>query len=636
MLPNDNGVRDNVGFRLAESVPTLPELLKKNGYATGGAVSAFVLRRETGIGRGFDFFDDEVEPLGANDTAAIGRVQRNGRETMQVLEKWLDGNTERPFFAFLHLYEPHTPYRPPEPYFSKYPIHYDGEIAYADAIVGEFVQYLKQHDLYDKALIILLSDHGEGLNEHGEDEHGIFLYREALQVPLIVKLPKSANAATMVDAPVELVDVLPTIAEETATPLANDRRRPGTSLLAKHDATRAIYSETFYPKFHFGWSDLHSLITGNDHFIRAPLPELYDLASDPAERRNTIEQNRRAYVRMRAAIEPFVRDAPAPSAIDSEDAAKLAALGYVGSTVSTAPGQQLPDPKTTIGVFQQIRLAFTWYRTGKEDDALRLTNQLLTANSQITDLWDLKSKILTKMERPRDAVEAAKDGLRHVPGAIALLHDVSAGALAIDDLDTAQQHAELALKIEPGTAHATLAQIWLRRGNLDKAEAEAKLALQTAHDPTGALIQLANVEKDRGNLQAALAYIDNALAKSSRKPVPPPGLHLARGDILARLARNAEAEREFRTEIANYPASPTAYSSLILLLSSTGRTDEATQLVYTLVKSAPGPHAYVVVSETLKAVGDDQGAAYWAYQGLQKYPRDRELRELPKKLTRKL
>ena len=636
MLPNDNGVHDNVGFRLSESIPTLPALLKRNGYATGAAVSAFVLRRETGIARGFDFFDDEVEPIGAADQSAIGRVQRNGRETAQALEKWLDANRGKPFFALLHLYEPHSPYTPPEPYLSRYRNRYDGEIAYADAIVGEFLAHLKQHDLYDKTLIILLSDHGEGLDDHGEDEHGIFLYREALQVPLILKLPDGAKRGTTVDAPVQLIDILPTIAERTATALPADKRRAGESLLAvaKRAPQRQIFAETFYPKFHFGWSDLHSLIAGNDHYIRAPQPELYDLAADPQEKHNALEQNRRAYVRLRQAMEPFLRDAPAPSSIDSEDAAKLAALGYVGSTVSTPAGKALPDPKTTIGTFQKIRLAFTWYRNGKEDEALRLTEQLLAENSQITDLWDLKYKILVKMDRQRDAIDAAQQGLRSVPAAVSLLHDVATGALQIGDLDTAEQHAQLAVKLEPGRAHDILSRIWLRRGNVDRAVAEAKLSLETSPDPTGALIQLAIAEKERGNLQAALASIDRAVEKARRKPSPPQDLHLARGDILARLGRNTEAEEEFRAEIAHYPSALNAYSSLILLLAATGRTGEATQLVYKLVEACPGPRAYVVVSETLKAIGDDQGAVYWAYQGLRQYPKDPELRGLPKRLSK--
>ncbi len=633
MLPADCGVHDNVGFRLSPSIPTLPELLKKNGYATGAAVSAFVLRHETGIARGFDFFDDETEPLGQDNT--IGRVQRDGRETLHALEKWLEDQTERPFFAFLHLYEPHTPYTPPEPYFSRYSNHYDGEIAYADAIVGELIQYLKQKDLYDKAFIILLSDHGEGLYEHGEEEHGIFLYREALQVPLLVKLPKERKGGMSVDTPAELVDVFPTILDRTATPAPTSGHRIGQSLLTMLNGgpQRPIYAETYYPRFHFGWSDLHSLIDGNDHYIRAPQPELYDLAGDPAEKKNMLQQNRRAYVRMHQAIEPYVREAPAPSSIDREEAAKLAALGYVGSTVATHAGQELPDPKTTVGTFHDIRVAFTWYRNGKEDEALRLTDRLLAANSQITDLWDLKCKILNKLGRQRDAVEAAKEGLRNVPTAIQLLYDVANGALAVGDLDTAQQHAEIALTIEPGEAHDILSRIWVRRGDTKRAEAEAKLALQTSHDPTNALILLADVEKQRGNLQAALAYLDRAEARASHKSTPPhQGLHLARGDILARLGRAAEAENEFRAEIAKFPSAPIAYSSLVMLLATERRQDDATKVVFDLIKASPDPHSYVTISETLKAIGDDRGALYWAYQGLQRYPTNAELRALPERL----
>ncbi|HEY3054009.1 MAG TPA: tetratricopeptide repeat protein, partial [Thermoanaerobaculia bacterium] len=360
----------------------------------------------------------------------------------------------------------------------------------------------------------------------------------------------------------------------------------------------------------------------------------YDLAADPAEKRNTFEQNRRAYVRLRVAVEPYVRETATPANIDPEEAAKLAALGYVGSTVTTQPGQALPDPKASMGVLHDIRQAFTWYRNGNEEDALRLTNKLLATNSQIGDLWDLKFKILEKMGRERDAIEAAKEGLRHVPSESALLLDVAKGSMQIGDLDAAQQHAELAVKTFPSKAHEILAHVWARRGDQNRAEGEAKLSLETASDPTPPLMQLAEIEKQRGNLQAALAYLDRAVEKTRRKPAPPENLHLARGDLLARLGRAGEAEQEFRYEIAHFPSSPNAYSSLILLLASNQRTAEATQLVFDVVKAAPSAHTYVVVSETLKAIGDDRGALYWAYQGLQRYPTDAEIRDLPKRLGR--
>ncbi len=630
MLPGDHGVRDNIGFRLDTKIPTVQELLRKNGYATGAAVSAFVLRHETGIARGFDFFDDDVQPV--DGQTVIGRVQREGNDTWAASRKWLDAHLGQPFFFFLHLYDPHTPYTPPEPYFSRYRSHYDGEIAYSDSVVGEVIADLKQHGVYDKALIILLSDHGEGLNEHGEEEHGLFLYREALQVPLLVKLPGSRKAGATVRTPVELVDVFPTILDRTATPRPTTGHRPGESLLdfLNSGPSRKIYAETYYPKFHFGWSDLHSLIDGNNHFIGAPKPELYDLASDPGEKNNTLESNRRAYVKMRSAIEPFVQHASAPTNIDPEEAAKLAALGYVGSTVTTKEGEQLRDPKEMLGAFHDIRVAYTEYRDGDEEKALALTGHLLEDNGQITDLWDLKSKILWRMGKQKESLEAAKDGLRHVPGAISLLYDVANLAFAMGDLETAQQHAAIAVKIEPGEAHEILARIALRRGQIDKAVEEANAAVQTAHDPTSMLMMLATIEKAKGNLGVALDDIDRATEQVSRKRPPKlEGLHLSRGDVLARLGRADEAEREFRAEIADFPKVSTAYASLIMLLATQRRLGEATKVVFDAVKADPEPHTYAVIADTLAAIGDTNGAMFWVDEGLQHYPADGELRAMP-------
>ncbi|MFY9550584.1 MAG: sulfatase, partial [Thermoanaerobaculia bacterium] len=204
LLPPQSGVRDNLGYALGPAPPTLGSALKAKGYATGGAVSSIVLSHATGVSRGFDFYEDGIEPTKANQT--ISRVQRNGAETAALLTNWIRGRGKGPFFAFLHLFEPHSPYEPPEPYRSRYPLLYDGEIARADEIVGGFLQDLKDRGLYDRALIVFLSDHGEGLNDHGEDEHGVLLYREAIHVPLIVKLPGSRRAGETVAAPVALVD----------------------------------------------------------------------------------------------------------------------------------------------------------------------------------------------------------------------------------------------------------------------------------------------------------------------------------------------------------------------------------------------------------------------------------------------
>jgi choline-sulfatase len=628
LLPSANGVRDNVGYRVEPKVPTLAELLKKNGYATGAAVSAFVLRRESGIARGFDFYDDDVEALGKDQV--MGHVQRDGTQTVAAAEQWLDRNEKNPFFLFVHLYEPHTPYAPPEPFHSQYKVPYDGEIAYVDQIVGRFLESLKRRGLYDKALIVLLSDHGEGLNEHGEEEHGIFLYREALQVPLMVKLPGSRKSGESVKAPVQLVDVFTTILEQTATPNVphHEGARSLVSMLDSNAPVRPVYSETYYPRLHFGWSDLHSLIDGDRHFIRAPIPELYDLTSDSAETKNRLPDDRRNYVQMRAAIEPYVKAASAPAAVDPEEAAKLAALGYVGSTVSTSDEGELPDPKSTIDVFRQIRQAYTYFRDEKFDQALAATDQLLRDNDRIVDIWDLKSKILSKMGRNRDAIQAARDGLKRQPNAVPLLMTVANHSIAVHDLEQAQVHAELLLKSEPSRAHEILARVAVERGDYKRAREEAEAALKNSHDPTLGYLTLGLVAKKENDFAAALKYLDQAggAVKNHKKPLAT--LHFNRGDVLARLGRNAEAEQEFRKEIEAYPQSPEAYSSLILLLSTQGRTQEATQLVYELVKKSPGAVSYVSVSETLKAIGDERGAVYWARQGLKKFPADPDLRQM--------
>jgi arylsulfatase A-like enzyme/Flp pilus assembly protein TadD len=629
-LPADNGIRDNIGFVLDAKIPTLPELLKKNGYATGGAISAYVLRRETGIARGFDVFDDEVEPIGAS--ATIGRVQRIGEETLASARKWLvERGEDEPFFLFLHTYDPHTPYTPPEPFRSRYKDAYDGEIAYSDQVVGDLISDLKQKGIYDKALIILLSDHGEGLNDHGEEEHGIFLYREAIQVPLIVKLPGNRSAGRSVSKPAALVDVFPTILEQTATPIPPGKSEAVSllSLMESDAPSRTIYSETYYPKLHFGWSDLHSMIDGEHHYIRAPIPELYDLGKDPGEKKNAIEENRRKYVALRAAIEPYVREAAAPTAIDPDDAAKLAALGYIGSSAAPKSGEALPDPKTTIGVFQEIRVAFTRFREERLEETLAICDRLLRDNDSILDLWDLKSKALGKLGRTQEAIDAAKEGLRRQPNTVALLSAVANLSILTGNLDDAERHAELLLKPEPGQAHELLARIYAERKDYARAEKEARAAMSGGRDSTPALMTLGLIEKQKGDLDASIRYLDEALANVRKKRNQRiPNLHFYRGDVLARLGRVQEAEGEFRQEIAAYPTHPDAYTSLILLLSANGRPQDATQLVFDLVKAAPHATSYIAISETLAAIGDGRGALYWAHQGAQKFPADRELQKM--------
>ncbi|MES1211548.1 MAG: sulfatase, partial [Acidobacteriota bacterium] len=214
VLPAVHGVRDNVGYHLDKGkiergeLPYLPWLLRKKGYATGAAVSAYVLQAKGGLDTGFDLYEDSIE---FRSNTGLGGLQRPGGETLKLARGWLDSVKDKPFFFFFHLYEPHTPYQPVEPFASRYASKYDGEIATADRIVGDLLAELKRLGVYDRALIILVSDHGEGLGEHGEEEHGVLLYDEAIHVPLLLKLPDAQLAGSTVSKPAQLTDVAPTV-----------------------------------------------------------------------------------------------------------------------------------------------------------------------------------------------------------------------------------------------------------------------------------------------------------------------------------------------------------------------------------------------------------------------------------------
>jgi arylsulfatase A-like enzyme/tetratricopeptide (TPR) repeat protein len=626
VLPAEHGNRDNIGYVLNKGVKPIAEILKGNGYATGAAVSAFVLRRESGLNRGFDLYDDAVDPLTTART--IGSIQRDGERTAKIASDWI-AKQEKPVFFFLHLYEPHTPYTPPEPYWSRYASRYDGEIARVDAIVGTFLQSLKDDGLYDKALVILTSDHGEGLGDHGEDEHGIFLYREALQVPLIVKLPGGRLAGTTVAAPVQSIDIVPTILERTAVnPPVKLAGRSLISFIQKRGPEkRAIYAETYYPRFHFGWADQHSLIDGDHHYLQSPKAELFDLASDPAEKRNVIAGDRRILFAMREAIAPFIREAELPAAIDAEEAAKLAALGYLGSTVQTKPGEVLPDPRDNLDTMKRIGQAFIKYRDKDYAAGLAITDSLLQTNPRILDLWDIKSKILAGLGRPGEAVVAAKEGLRLSPHATHLAIEIARLQLDEGNLDDAQRHAELAVKADPAQAYEVLARIWLERKDFRKAEEAAQQAIRGDSERVASLVTLARVQRDAGSLDEALRTIDRAVSlKRDKEEVAT--LYFIRGDILARLGRFDEAKRDLKKEIALFPEDPSAYKNLVLLLVAQNRIPEATELLRSLVRAAPTPPSYIAVCHVLETLGDKRGVHYWAMQGLGLFPDNAALRKL--------
>ena len=391
--PFQNGVQDFTGQPLDPKFQTLAQAMKRNGYATGAVVSSFVLDRTWGLGRGFDFYDDAFSAK-QFETSDLGLVQRRASESVDHALKWLKrvsaAGAAKPFFFWLHLYDPHSPYDPPPPFAEEYKSHpYDGEIAYADAQLGRLIEWLKASGRYQKTLVIFVSDHGESLGEHGEREHGFFLYDATTRVPLIVKLPRSASGGIRITAAAETVDIAPTILRELGIRDDISKQLQGQPLPLHRnegDSGRAAYSETFYPFSSFGWSPLHSLQNERYEYIEAPKPELYDLQADPSESHNIVStQTAMATVMKEALAARMAKKTVEASSVGSSaelspDAVeKLRALGYMAykSPVSAAALKSgLSDPKEKIWEFNSILEAADDFQATRFEDGASLLQQV--------------------------------------------------------------------------------------------------------------------------------------------------------------------------------------------------------------------------------------------------------------------
>ncbi len=636
LLPAAHGIRDNIGYRLDAGrigkgeLPFLPQILKGRGYATGGAVSAYVLQGKTGLETGFDFYEDSVE---FRTNTGLGGLQRSGGETLRLAQDWLRSSAGKPFFFFFHIYEPHTPYTPPEPFASRYTSKYDGEVAAADQIVGELLEELKRLKVYDRALIVLLSDHGEGLGQHGEEEHGVLLYNEAIQVPLILKLPGSQRAGDTASRPVQLTDVAPTVLSLLRLPVPEALKGMSlVDLMSPEAPARRIYSETFYPRLHFGWSELTSLIDGRHHYIEGPDPELYDLAADPGEKSNVLEGERRVFAEMRKELEGYNRELAPPSAVDEETRQAMIALGYVGSAAADTGDGPLPDPKSRIGSLGDLKQGFALSARQEHQEAAAAFQKVIDQNPKMVDGWEFLGRSRQKLGDTEGALAAYREALKISGGSPHIA--VAAASLYFDlgRMEDAASHARMALTSHPSFAHGLLAQIALKRKDLPEAEREARLAMEDESARIGPMVTLAEVLHAQRRYDEALALTrkaDEAYAgREARDPELIQGVSLIRGKVLADLGDAAGAEAAFRREIELFPGDIRAYSNLAILQALSGRPQEVGATLQRMVQASPTPAAYAEAVKTLRALNDRNAAAALLRWALGKYPGSPELREL--------
>jgi choline-sulfatase len=615
-LPFETGVRDNAGFTVASAERLLPEMLRDRGYRTAGIVSSYVLRKETGIGQGFTFFDADIPP-DPSGTSVTG-LHRDGAESERIAEDWLTASGTERAFLFLHLYEPHKPYAAPAR-FAEYEV-YDGEIAYVDEIVGRLVKYLKTHQVYDQSTIILLSDHGEGLGDHGEDEHGLFIYEETIRVPLIVKPAAGEGAGQRVSDLVQHVDIVPTILDLAKAPVPGNLR--GQSLKPLLDGVgrlpeRTVYAESLYGWYRFGWSPLTSLTDGRRRYIRAAREELYDLQEDSAEQENLALTGAREQSGLSAALDRLLggTDPQAPGEVSTDDQERLEALGYVGTPRQfVATGTELPDPKDTLQILEMYREAVEQVASGQWLQAMERLQALVRRDPLNADLWSRLGALAFASGRYEQTVGAYERFVALRPNEADGYLGAAAALLRLRRLENAQDHAELAtMAANPrarASAHELLAKIALARRDAPTAREQAELASKADPGLPMPVYVEGRIRYDQGRYADALPLFERALAALvATAPRQISELHFYAADSFMRLEEYAEAEAHALEELRYFPQNVRARAWLAMLYDAMERTDEAHETLNELVRRTPTPEAYNLAARAWTSIGNPRRAA---------------------------
>ncbi len=485
-FPMANGVRDFTSSGLPEDVPTLAEILRRKGYRTAAFISSFVLNSMWGLNRGFEVYDDN---MGFDSGAGVNpmQVERRGDQTVDRMLAWMSSEGKQPFFVWLHLYDPHSPYRPPEPFRSRYAGHpYDGEIAFDDAQVARVTSRLRELELYDHTLVALVGDHGESLGEHGEAEHGFFIYSATLRIPLILKLPGRGQSAQVVSAAVGTVDIAPTIAQACGVEAEETRSFQGRSLLRWIDeagAVRdsAVYAESFYPRNSFGWHELRALVTPEYEYIDAPHPELYDLRRDPRERTNLAAAHSALAASLRQKLSGFDtkfdnRDrTSATRPLDPETLEKLKSLGYLSyqaGPVTSAAEADRADPKDKISTLNRILRAADLTRQANYAGADRLLGGLEQSEPALHVLPFERGENFLAWQKPQAALEEFRKALSLDPTFDQAALGLGRAHFLLGQDEQAAQALDLALDFNPRNflARLALAKVYWRESRLEKAE----------------------------------------------------------------------------------------------------------------------------------------------------------------------
>lgn len=614
LLPPRHGVRDNGGYVLDEKHTTLTRLLKTEGFNTGAFVGAFVLDSKWGLDQGFDVYHDKFD-VSKYRSISLGDVARLGGEVVDNALPWLEEQAGNRFFAWLHFYDAHTPYDPPEPFKTRFRASpYAGEIAYVDSQVGRVLQWLEAKKLADRTIVVAIGDHGESLNQHREATHGLFVYDATTRVPFILRTPFAATRGRRVASTVRSEDVMPTVLDllgQTAPPGLEGRSLVPLMTGTHADLNLDAYSESLYAFNHYGWSEIKALRSGRFKYIATTKPELYDLERDPGEQTNLYDERRALAERMAAELQRLgAETAPSesgPSAVDPETRERLAALGYIGSFTETArkPGEVLPDPKDKIEIFNLMTSARE--STGKTDteSAVDRLRRVVRMDPNILDAWVMLGNEYFRAGDHKSALEQYKRALQIRPDYDLAIVNLAGAYRALGDYDAALLGYERYLEKDPKNAWVRyqMGELHVDLNQLDKAEEAFRQSLIDDTRVAAARNALGVVAMKRGDFGKAEEEIRAALKQK-------PDVKLAHYNLALLAEQRGDVQtaiREYRTEIETQPAAFKAAFNLGRLFEQSGNAaaqEEAFRLSIQLNPSFA--EGYFYLAKLLL----DQGRAY--------------------------
>ena len=554
-FPQYHGIR-NFGDRLPPLVPFLPDILHAQGYQTGAFVGSIILDPKNGFAsgfeRGFDVYNAGFHRQKTGERREAS-MQRRGEATLGFVLEWLGQRKKGPFFLWFHLWDAHDPYNPPEPFRSRFPkAPYNGGIAYVDATVGKLLDYLRTEGLYDNTLIAVAADHGESLGDHGELTHSIFLYDATIHVPMLLKLPGKRFVGQRVSSTASLVDLAPTVLDALGqTPPPAMQGRSLIPLVGNlHPGNRPSFATGDHSERSFGWSALVSLRVGNQLYVRAPTPELYDLAVDPEAKTNLYPSNHTAAVRLAIQVENFVKrmSTGAPQALqdglDDKSREKLAALGYVASGDTGSP--KGIDPKDRIDVANDMHDASLAIEEGKEVSVIPLLLRVVAKDPQIQAAQYYLGIAYSRKGNFAKAIPPLRKAVELRPDALMAQYELAICLYETGDLNTAAAHFEILVENRPewSDARYSLASIYARTGRPEEAAKDLLVVLQGEPDHYRANLLLGRMLFLNGTFAEALPYLEKAAVQTDSGEA-----HSFLADEYEKLDRADDAARE-RAEAA--------------------------------------------------------------------------------------